>query len=193
MKEAFKFAHEALNAGEVPVGCVFVFGDVESEEIRILGGGRNEVNASKNATRHAEMVAIDRVIAVCKEESLSVPLTFANSTLYVTVEPCIMCASALKLLKVRKVVFGCRNERFGGAGSVIDVFKESSVGVKVEEGVGKVEAVNLLRLFYMRENPLAPQPRSKAEREFKYASVDEEQMPTVSKSSDARPGEEQSW
>ncbi len=177
MNRAFELAKEALAVAEVPVGCVFQI-DSEctttevngrmSEVGRILGEGRNEVNESKNASRHAEMVAIDRLISLCHSEGRNVAETFRNCTLYVTVEPCIMCASALKQLGVKKIVFGCRNERFGGLGSVVNVFRSSdSQHIEVLEGIRKEEAIALLRKFYLRENPTAPQPRSKTARLFK--------------------------
>lgn len=90
MDAAFTYAQEALRAGEVPIGCVFVL------DSQVIGGGRNIVNERKNATRHAELVAVDQVL----EWSLanngeggggSVQEIFSKCHLYVTVEPCIMC------------------------------------------------------------------------------------------------------
>ena len=108
-------AAQALLRGEVPVGCIFVHGGIN------IGQGSNEVNATKNATRHAEFIAIDQVRAYCKKHGLREHDIFENSILYVTTEPCIMCAAALRFVGVRNVVFGCPNPRFGGCGSVLDV------------------------------------------------------------------------
>ena len=113
MQKAFQLAKDALNMGEVPIGCIFVYED------EIIATGRNEVNETKNATRHAELVAVDRVLCLCSERSWDCTRVFQNSVLYVTVEPCIMCAAALRNINIPIVVYGCQNERFGGCGSVL--------------------------------------------------------------------------
>lgn len=90
-----------------------------------------------------------------------------NSTLYVTVEPCIMCAGALRLMEIPKVVYGARNDRFGGCGSVCAVHQCSTTPGKPFEaaaGVREEEAILLLRRFYTQENPNAPVPRRKEQR-----------------------------
>ena len=112
-------AREALKVGEVPVGCIMI------HKNEVIGTGRNEVNKTKNATRHAEMVAIDRVRLWCKNERLSFEDVLRDCCLYVTVEPCIMCAAALRLLGIPKVVFGCANERFGGCGSILNIHTDN--------------------------------------------------------------------
>ncbi|XP_043916074.1 tRNA-specific adenosine deaminase 2 isoform X2 [Protopterus annectens] len=94
MHRAFEMAKEALKNGEVPVGCLMVY------ENMILGQGRNEVNETKNATRHAEMVAIDQVLAWCRLNERDWHDVVKRTVLYVTVEPCIMCAAALRLLSI---------------------------------------------------------------------------------------------
>ncbi|KAI6071250.1 TRNA-specific adenosine deaminase 2 [Aix galericulata] len=88
MQRALDVARGALEVGEVPVGCLLVY------EGRVLGEGRNEVNETKNPTRHAEMVAIDQVLDWCQQNNKNHEEVFSNSVLYVTVEPCIMCAAA---------------------------------------------------------------------------------------------------
>ncbi|MBO8631086.1 nucleoside deaminase, partial [Staphylococcus aureus] len=86
--------------------CVFVH-----PELGMIGLGHNNTVASCNGTRHAELEAIDQMI----EQGYSVS-TMAECTLYVTVEPCIMCACALRHVGLKQVVFGCGNEKFGGCG-----------------------------------------------------------------------------
>ncbi|KAM6992853.1 tRNA-specific adenosine deaminase 2 isoform 2-T2 [Tautogolabrus adspersus] len=115
MCSAFDMAKDALENGEVPVGCLMVYND------QVVGKGRNEVNETKNATRHAEMVALDQLTDWCRCSNLDVSSVCERTALYVTVEPCIMCAAALRLSNIPVVVYGCRNERFGGCGSVLDV------------------------------------------------------------------------
>ena len=88
---------------------------------QIIGTGRNEVNETKNATRHAELVAFDQVKLWCEKRCLCFEEVLRECCLYVTVEPCIMCSAALRYLGVPKVVFGCANERFGGCGSILNI------------------------------------------------------------------------
>ncbi|XP_044780099.1 tRNA-specific adenosine deaminase 2 isoform X3 [Bubalus bubalis] len=112
-------AKDALDNTEVPVGCLMVYNN------EVVGKGRNEVNQTKNlsfqATRHAEMVAIDQALDWCRRRDRSPSEVFEHTVLYVTVEPCIMCAAALRLMRIPLVVYGCQNERFGGCGSVLDI------------------------------------------------------------------------
>lgn len=162
MKKALDLAHEALEAGEVPVGCIFV------HEEAIIAKGRNEVNETKNASRHAEMVAADHVMEWCERNGRKKTEVFAQSTLYVTVEPCIMCAGALRLLGVPLVVYGCNNERFGGCGSVLhidtDVIPDQGPPLQCVRGVFAEEAVQLLKDFYKGENPNAPDEKRKVKK-----------------------------
>ncbi|XP_034384227.1 tRNA-specific adenosine deaminase 2 isoform X1 [Cyclopterus lumpus] len=159
MSSAFDMAKDALENGEVPVGCLMVFND------EVVGKGRNEVNETKNATRHAEMVALDQLLDRCRRHDLDVSAVCERTALYVTVEPCIMCAAALRLLNIPVVVYGCRNERFGGCGSVLDVssalLPETGSTFKCVSGHRADEAVEMLKTFYKQENPNAPKPRSR--------------------------------
>ena len=119
MKRALAVAQKGLSQGEVPVGCVMALnGEVISE-------GNNEVNATLNATRHAEVVAYDKLLDYCQANGLNVTEVCHRLTLYVTVEPCIMCTCALRLAEICQVVYGCDNERFGGCGSVLNVHNKS--------------------------------------------------------------------
>ena len=120
MKESFKLAKKAFEEGEVPVGCVFVEGGA------VLGQGKNATNATKNATRHAEMQVIDEVMDDCKKKGKDYKMVFNRGVFYVTVEPCIMCASALKIVNASMVVYGCKNERFGGCGSIYNIVRDSN-------------------------------------------------------------------
>ena len=175
MKQALKVAQKGLSQGEVPVGCVLVYkGEVISE-------GHNEVNVTMNATRHAEIVAYDKLLNYCQKNNLNVTELCHHLTVYVTVEPCVMCACALRLAGICQVVYGCDNERFGGCGSVLDVhnkplYTQSMTTEKVmspsteavedkrdavmlspllvtTSGILKIEAVKLLQQFYEGNNP----------------------------------------
>uniref|UniRef100_A0A493TK11 tRNA-specific adenosine deaminase 2 n=1 Tax=Anas platyrhynchos platyrhynchos TaxID=8840 RepID=A0A493TK11_ANAPP len=153
MQRALDVARGALEVGEVPVGCLLVY------EGRVLGEGRNEVNETKNPTRHAEMVAIDQVLDWCQQNNKNHEEVFSNSVLYVTVEPCIMCAAAVRLMKIPRVVYGCQNERFGGCGSVLSISSDDMVDTgepfECMSGYYAKEAVELLKAFYRQENPNA--------------------------------------
>ncbi|KAK4688355.1 tRNA-specific adenosine deaminase 2, partial [Tremellales sp. Uapishka_1] len=164
MREALVMAEQALAAEEVPVGCVFV------KDGQAIARARNRTNEWRNvcldrsslfsalsfsssippqATLHAELEAIDHLLP-------NHPAPLSSITLYVTVEPCVMCASALRQVGIGKVVYGCGNDRFGGCGSVIDVHDSqllnSHAGYVAEGGYYREEAIMLLRRFYLSEN-----------------------------------------
>ncbi|KAK7088098.1 hypothetical protein V1264_022060 [Littorina saxatilis] len=159
MQKAMGYAQEALSNGEVPVGCVLVYQNQE------LATGANRVNETKNATSHAEMVAIQKVMRWCVEQNRNQKEVFREITLYVTVEPCIMCAGALRQMGVPLVVYGCSNDRFGGCGSILNIASDSlpslGPGYDVIKGVLAEEAVQLLKQFYKHENPNAPDDKRK--------------------------------
>ncbi|KAL1407677.1 tRNA(adenine34) deaminase [Vanrija albida] len=158
MREALVMAEEALDNDEVPVGCVFV------KEGRAIARARNRTNEWRNATLHAELEAIDHLLPFHTP-----PLS--QITLYVTVEPCVMCASALRQIGIGRVVYGCGNDRFGGCGSVLDVstspLLDTHAAYDAVGGYYREEAIMLLRRFYMSENQNAPNPKKKATRVLK--------------------------
>jgi tRNA-specific adenosine deaminase 2 len=154
MQLAFDEARKALNCGEVPIGCVLI----QPETGRVIASGGNETNATSDATRHAEIVAIEFL--------MNNNLLENGCDLYVTVEPCIMCAEALIGIKIRRVVYGSANEKFGGCGSVLSVHDSRTFpndplqrGFTCCSGLGNDEAIELLRQFYLRGNEKAPRPR----------------------------------
>ncbi|KNG85783.1 cytidine and deoxycytidylate deaminase zinc-binding domain protein, partial [Aspergillus nomiae NRRL 13137] len=113
-------------------------------------------------TKHAEFIAIEQMLQ-------SHPKSLLRSTkLYVTVEPCVMCASALRQYRIQAVYFGCGNERFGGTGSILSLHTDFSIDppYPVYGGLFSKEAVMLLRRFYIQENEKAPKPRPKKSREL---------------------------
>jgi len=119
MKEALKCAEQALRQREVPVGCVIVF------ENEVVAHGSNDVNRTKNATRHAELIAIDDLRTWCKNNTKCFDSIINQCILYVTTEPCIMCAAVLRIIKLEHVVYGCKNERFGGCGSRLHIHEDA--------------------------------------------------------------------
>ena len=155
MSEAFKEASKALEIGEVPVGAIFY----HCKSRDILARGCNSVNQTKNATRHAELNCVDEVLKTGFKD-------FKDIIVYVNVEPCIMCASALIQLEIPLVYFGCKNERFGGCGSVLDVAQVSeNCQTLFRGGFRENEAIQLLKDFYKGENPNAPEDKRKPSRE----------------------------
>lgn len=159
MEKTFSLAEEALKNGEVPVGCIIVYND------SIIATGRNEVNETKNATRHAEVVAIDQVLQLCKEQSKDHKEVFEHATLYVTVEPCIMCTAVLRTVGIGRIVYGCKNERFGGCGSVLNIHTDKFTSLHpvtlCEGGVMADKAVEILKEFYKGENTHCPESKRK--------------------------------
>ncbi|XP_010521346.1 PREDICTED: tRNA-specific adenosine deaminase 2 [Tarenaya hassleriana] len=167
MELALHQAKLALEALEVPVGCVIL------EDGKVKASGRNRTNETRNATRHAEMEAIDVLLEQWKKDGLSpseVAEKFSKCVLYVTCEPCIMCASALSFLGIKEVYYGCGNDKFGGCGSILSLHLGSSPpssnteetperkGFRSTGGIMASEAVSLFRTFYEQGNPNAPKP-----------------------------------
>ncbi|KAI5356927.1 putative cytidine and deoxycytidylate deaminase domain, APOBEC/CMP deaminase, zinc-binding protein [Septoria linicola] len=157
MRQAIGMAEFALASDETPVGCVFV------HEGKIIGRGINGTNASLNGTRHAEFVALAEIMSKHPQSILH------DTDLYVTVEPCIMCGSALRQYGIRAVYFGCLNDRFGGCGGVMNVHSDPGIdsGFPCYGGLFREEAIMLLRRFYVQENEKAPDPKPKKNRELK--------------------------
>ncbi|OEU07816.1 cytidine deaminase-like protein, partial [Fragilariopsis cylindrus CCMP1102] len=181
MRRSLEVAERALKVGEVPVGCVLNQtnnGNADQRRQRqrrgvIISHGANQVNATRDATRHSEIVAIDRLLTnkqqqqQQQQQQLRSKDIFRHCDLFVTCEPCIMCAAALAMVGIRRVVFGCKNDRFGGCGSILHLHNndnESSSynsGYKIKSGVLEKEAITLLRSFYDRENLHCPEEKRK--------------------------------
>lgn len=145
----------------MPVGCVLV--DVSTGEV--VCRATNRPNEAYNATAHAEMVAIDHLMRTLPSRAEARSL-LQRCNLYVTVEPCVMCAAALARVGIRKVVYGAHNDKFGGCGTATDVasdryFEPSArhTPFPCSGGVLRDEAVALLRRFYARTNVRAPNPK----------------------------------
>lgn len=156
-------AFRALKNGETPVACLFVHDPTQE----ILSFGCNDTNRSLNGTRHAEFEAVDRILQEKNLLNKSQELVrdfFQDVSLYVTIEPCVMCALALKQLGVRRVFFGAANDRFGGNGTVIKIQEEDSY--QSYGGIMRVEAIHLLRKFYIQENDTAPVPKIKKNKDI---------------------------
>uniref|UniRef100_A0A6G1S7U5 tRNA-specific adenosine deaminase 2 n=2 Tax=Aceria tosichella TaxID=561515 RepID=A0A6G1S7U5_9ACAR len=155
-QECVEQAELALSEKEVAIGCVFY----NTQTNEIIARGRNSVNASKNATRHAEMNCIDDTLRWCHDNQLEPDDLWPQLDVYVTCEPCIMCARILRNLKFNCVYYGCSNERFGGCRSVLNVANDDKI-IKEKKlefvyGIRERETINLLKTFYSAENLNAP-------------------------------------
>lgn len=169
MAIALFIAYKAMVFNETPVACIFVH-DASGE---VLALGHNDTNRSLNGTRHAEFMALDLLIsqhipADKKTDQKYLRDYFADVTLYVTVEPCIMCASALKQIGIGRVIYGCGNDRFGGNGTVLRINDDVILprNYPAYGGILRTEAVQLLRNFYTQENDTAPVPQVKKNKEL---------------------------
>jgi len=137
MAEALALAKEAAAEGEVPVGCVIVRGS------QIVGRGRNRRETDKNALAHAEIEAINDA---CRNLG---GWRLWDCTLYVTLEPCAMCAGAILNARIRKVVYGASDKKFGAVNSVCSLFSmEFNHHPEVESGVMEEESAALLQTFF---------------------------------------------
>ncbi|EGT37151.1 hypothetical protein CAEBREN_03345 [Caenorhabditis brenneri] len=156
LEKAFDLAQEALNEDEVPVGCIFV---VNGKEI---GRGRNRVNETGDPTRHAEMVAVTEIWKIYGEQSKEL---LNEATLYVSLEPCIMCSSAMYQLGIRKMVYGAENPRFGGVRSVGNAEKyRMKNNVQIVADVWSERSIAMLKAFYEKQNPFAPPEKRKTKK-----------------------------
>ena len=141
MNEALALAREAAAAGEVPVGCVIVGPDGS-----VIGRGRNRREESADATAHAEIEAIREACAALGDWRLE------GCRLYVTLEPCPMCAGAIINARVSELFFGAREAQSGACGSVIDLFFERfGHAPRVSAGLLGEDCAGLLRDFFQNK------------------------------------------
>lgn len=155
-QECIDQAKIALEEKEVAIGCVFY----DSRSKRVIARNRNSVNATKNATRHAELNCIDDVLKFCQDTDQNPKEIWSHVDVFVTCEPCIMCARILRNLRVRHVYYGCSNERFGGCRSVLNVIDCEQIDepkLEYSHGIRGEETINLLKTFYSGENLNAPE------------------------------------
>ena len=138
MREALVLARQAADAGEVPVGAVVVAGG------QIVGRGSNSPISRCDPTAHAEILALREAAQALGNYRLE------EATLYVTLEPCVMCAGALVAARVKTLVFGSRDLRFGGVRSKFRVADAEILNHQVEivEGVLAAECVEILQRFF---------------------------------------------
>ena len=137
MKLAIKQAIKAKEQDEVPIGAVIV------KDGQIISSGYNLRESKQNSLKHAEIIAIDKA---CKKLG---NFRLEDCELYVTIEPCLMCAGAIVQSRIKKVYFGARDEKYGAVTSVVNAFDiKSNHKVDFEEGVCKAECEMLIKQFF---------------------------------------------
>jgi tRNA(adenine34) deaminase len=150
MGEALRQARRAYEAGEVPVGAVIV------REGRIIARAFNQVELLKDATAHAEMLALTQAEGAVGDWRLT------DCTLYVTKEPCPMCAGAIVHVRLARVVFGAVDAKAGAAGSALNLLQFPTLNHRctITSGVREEECRNMLRTFFLerREEQDLPKP-----------------------------------
>lgn len=138
MKAALAQAKKAYELGEVPIGCVIVY------QGKIIGRGYNRRNTDKSTLAHAEITAIKKASKFMKDWRLE------ECTLYVTLEPCQMCAGAIVQARIPEVVMGCMNPKAGCAGSILNILDmpEFNHQVATTRGILEQECSDLLKKFF---------------------------------------------
>ena len=145
LEAALAEAHAAEDEGEVPIGAVVV------HRGRVIGRGRNRVEATQDPTAHAEIIAIGAASQTLKSWRLD------DATLYVTLEPCHMCAGAIVLARISRLVYGARDPKAGACGSLAMVPQDLRLNHRVEvvPGILAEECGSLLAEFFRKRRPAA--------------------------------------
>ncbi|MBN1479322.1 nucleoside deaminase [candidate division KSB1 bacterium] len=140
MQLALEEARKALRREEVPVGAVVV------HEGRVIGRGHNLIESLQDPTAHAEMLAITAAANTLATWRLD------DSIIYVTLEPCMMCAGAILLARISTIVFGASDPRYGACGSKLNIVDNNSLDVRVQvvRGILKADCSGLLQDFFKR-------------------------------------------
>ena len=138
MKRALKLAQKAALNSEVPVGAVVVY------DGRIVGRGWNQVETRKDSSRHAEMIALKQAAKKMDRWRLT------GCTLYATLEPCAMCAGAMILARIDRLVYAAPDPKAGACGSVFNIVGDQRLNhrIEVEKGILQTEASEMLKVFF---------------------------------------------
>lgn len=157
MKEALKLARKAMRLGEVPIGCVIVY------QGEIIGRGYNRRNTDKTTLAHAEITAIKKASKKLGDWRLE------DCVLYVTLEPCQMCAGAIVQARIPEVVMGCDNPKAGCGGSILNILDHPAFNhqVQITRGILEEPCSIILKEFFTDLRK-----RNKAERDARMAASD---------------------
>ena len=141
MQEALKEAEKAFREDEVPVGAVIVHRD------KIIARGYNQIERLKDPTAHAEMIAITSAASYLGTKWLN------QASLYVTIEPCSMCAGAMVLARIENLFFGARDPKTGACGSIVNIANHKKLNhrIKVTKGILESECSALLKEFFKQK------------------------------------------
>jgi len=141
MQEALKEAHKAFEEDEVPVGAVIVY------EGKIIARGHNQIERLKDPTAHAEIIAITSAANYLGTKWLN------GVSLYVTIEPCSMCAGAMVLARIKNLYFGARDPKTGACGSVVNIANHKKLNhrIKITKGILEAECSCLLKEFFKKK------------------------------------------
>jgi tRNA(adenine34) deaminase len=144
MRQALTEAIAAMDAGDVPVGAVI------ARDGRIIGRGRNQREVLQDPTAHAEIIALTAAAEAVGSWRL------IGCTLYVTLEPCVMCAGAIVLARLDRVVFGADDPKAGACGSIYNITDDARLNHRpaVERGVMAADCGDLLRMFFVQQRAL---------------------------------------
>ena len=144
MREALKEARKGFEAGEVPVGAVVV------HRQKIIGRAHNQMETLRDPTAHAEMIAITQAAEALSEDKKDHRGSLEGATLYVTVEPCPMCAGALVISKAKEVIFGIQDPKAGACGSLFNIVNDDRLNhrLKMQGGVLANESRLFLQEFF---------------------------------------------
>ncbi|MBN3037969.1 MAG: nucleoside deaminase [Candidatus Omnitrophica bacterium] len=144
MSEALKEATRAFDADEVPIGAIVVY------QGQIIARAHNQMRLLKDPTAHAEMIAITQAANFLKSERL------LNCTLYATIEPCPMCAGALILARIKRLVFGASDPKAGACGSIIDIPGQKKLNhhISIKKDVLAPECGLLMSRFFQKQRKL---------------------------------------
>jgi len=151
MSLALKEAQLAFNEDEVPVGAVIVKGG------RVIARGHNQIERLKDPTAHAEMIALTSATNLLGTKWLN------GASLYVTIEPCSMCAGALVLARLNNIYCGAKDPKTGACGSIINIANHKRLNhrIKVFSGIMKEECAFLLKEFFKKKRKNSSPPRKK--------------------------------
>jgi tRNA(adenine34) deaminase len=141
MAKAIELAEQAYDHGEVPVGAVVV------QENKIIGKGYNQTQMLQDATAHAEMIALSAAFETKGSKYLH------GATLYVSLEPCVMCAGALMWSKIDRLVFGASDPKSGACGSLFSIHDDKKLNHRFEviQGILEADAEYLLKTFFAKK------------------------------------------
>ncbi len=140
MSEALREARKAAREDEVPVGCVIV------QDRKIIARGHNQVERLNDPTAHAEMIAITSAASYLGSKWLN------GASIYVTIEPCSMCAGAFVLARIKRLIYGADDPKTGACGSAVNIINNNKLNhrIKVKKGVLEHESSSLLKDFFKK-------------------------------------------